>query len=369
METRKVAQAKEGCVRAFLTLLVVSAAFFLLFDATSANADTSVFIKLPSDSSGYVEIPIQGASPTHWLLLNDCYLVLDGYSLPNEKVKYHPEEYGDIFYLQQFNGSKIKFAEQLVYLRLIGNAYGCGKLRKPSETDKAEGVSNSDKQHLKNRQDVLNSIEVNKVVSLIREVVEAALTNSQTTITTRELASRLPNKAEHLCPEHEPTNDELKECLDVTQIKANVENVMNKLSTYPIPPIVQGGTSQRYANRKQFSTFTIKSSLAFSLSAHTALTTAYISVYPATEFITSERLAGWDRVSLDFGVVKPIGDTASEEFKNSESHYMIGFGYDFTENFAIHASDAMGFDNNTTHHNFMVGVSIDLLSLLSKINK
>lgn len=330
----------------------IVASTFCFFLAHAALADTSGLVKLPSNSSGLVEIPIQGTNNAHWFLLNDCVLDASGTASPGQKIDYRPEKYGDIFFLQQHAGDYSLFAEQLLYLRIIDNTYGC----KQKEEFKAS---------------LPNPLSSHKVASTLIDVY-SEIKAKESTANFGAIANRL-RKSGSQCPTRLPASeaeiDDLANCLDLPRIRAEVLSAADKLETYPTPSLIQGGSSIAYSRKKEFSTFTVKTSLAFAPSEHTALTTAYISVYPAAEFISSERYAWLDRISLDMGVVEPVGGTATEGFAEADNHYMFGIGFDLSENFSIHAADVLAFSEGQTNHDFAFGVSLDLLSLLSKLNK
>lgn len=323
------------------------AIFVLLatLNLTVAYADTSGLVKLQTNENGLLEIPAD--SDAFWILLNDCRIDKSGVSSGKEPIYYRPQRYGDIFFVESFSGDAAEFAAQLTYLGLIDRKVGCVRGGQP---------------HLPPITAFQAASEVASVYSQVNKDRELAV---------RDFIARLPTRPGAVCPTSlagRSDLDKLEGCLDLAEVSNQVSAKATLLQQYPTPPISPRWGSTAYSYRKQFSTLTVKSSFAVAPYKHTALATAYISVYPLTQLIQSERWSVLDRISMDIGVAKPIGDTAPDEFTDASNHYMLGAGLDLAEGFSIHAADVMYFDKGKTHHTIAFGVSVDVLSMLAKLN-
>lgn len=308
-------------------------------------ADSSGLTKIQKESDGTVNLPITGTGNTYWLVLNQCYLDKFGIGKAGEKVSYRPIRYGDIFFYQQFSGDEALFAEKLVLLKLIGSGNQC-KHFDPKD------------------------VSAHRVSLTIKDVYEWMKKN-QSTLTETKLLSRFPKSS--ACPTTITDSNlvALSQCLDISAIKVDLANLENDiLEKYPSPPITPEFTATNYAIRKPFSTMTAKTSIAFVPGENTAINTVYISVYPFVELGSSEFWAGiLDRVSLDVGVAKPTGDTANENFKSAEQHYLFGLGFDLSESFSFHVSNVLSYHKeHDSENDVAIGVSLDIGTLINKLN-
>ena len=139
----------------------------------------------------------------------------------------------------------------------------------------------------------------------------------------------------------------------------------NPLSTY-------GHVINRhFAARKQFSTLTAKSTLIHVPSEHALCPAAHISIYPSTLFNIEETAANWaDRFSIDIGLAgKSMGNTASDEFDETDTKILLGAGINLIDEFSIQFGCVAQFHKGKVKPDFYWGASIDILKVANLLSK
>lgn len=326
--------------------------FALLLWVISVNtlADWRGYTTLVPDSLGKISVPIEG-SDSFWILLNQCYLDGYGFTRSGQSINYIPRNYGDIFFFQQFRGESSKLVETIVYLELAGRNY-CNPAWREQFT-----------------KDLPIRVTRHSVAQTIKDVFDR-IKKDDPTLDAQIVIGRFP-KAAGSCPATLTTTSNvtaLASCLDLTAIHGKITESREILETFPSPAVSSDFLSRNYQIRKPFSTSTIKTSIAFVATENTAVNTVYLSINPAVVFLRSEKWSRWlDPITVDLGLAKPVGDTASERFESADQHYMFGLGYELSDSFSFHVGHLMSYHSDgKTETNTVYGISLDLLSLASK---
>ena len=325
----------------------------LIIASTEAIADWRGFTTLTTDSNGIINIPVEGGD-SYWVILNQCYLDRFGFTKSGQSITYRPRRYGDIFFFQQFSGPTPRFVEAVVYAKLAGKA----------------PCTHTSPERLALRQSLVGSLDSFKIAQEIMDTYETVKL-SDPNLTAQSVISRFPRKAGSTCPTDLKTDQDkqkLASCIDVDAVGTASEKALEALQAYPSPALTTDFSSHNYQIRKPFSSSTIKTSVAFVNTENTAVNTAYVSINP---FVLIFRREGWtqwvDPLTIDIGLAKPMGDTASERFEAADNHYLFGIGYELTNTFSVHVSHIYSYhDDGKTEGNTAVGISIDLLSLANR---
>jgi len=324
----------------------------LLLVVTEARSDWRGFITLTTDSTGLIDIPVESGD-SFWVILNECYLDRFGFTKSGQSIKYRPQNYGDIFFFQQFSGSSAKFVQHVVHLK-IARSGACATSQAGIET-------------LQEKLGGIGSFTIAQEIMDVYDIVK----QFDPGLTPGAVIGRFPNTPGKTCPsdlKSDQDRQDLADCLDVNTVIEASKDTLAKLHTFPSPRISTDFTPRNYQIRKPFSASTIKSSLAFVNTENTAVNTVYVSINPFVVLLKREGWTKWiDPITVDIGLAKPTGNTASERFKSADNHYMFGIGYELTDTFSFHISHIYSYhQDGNTEGNTAFGVSIDLLSLASK---